>query len=322
MQPFPIPFEVTNLKPCLTLRSRKEVNTFDTTNTRLVEHWQTDAPQLMNSRRDVSGAVWWMDMNPTASRLYREDLARSVPFQIPSANSPVTKQTVELGFKTSAAIADVQKLQQTISKVPSSAIAQSTYKQIQTLGGQKGDLLTAVEQLKKQREEYRQRLQVEKKEDLKAALQKLIADNQERETFLLAQIQQINQQLASLQLKLESTPNAADTVKYIQQLQVKQLEVETLNLKQKQVQVDTLSENPYFNKYDVAGDSRNIIRELRGVVSEDIVDRGLRESPRMLARGMENRWLPPNYAENQGYTSLQAFELMRPKFNDNARNYR
>ena len=322
MQPFPIPFEPTNLKPCMTLRSRREYNTFDATNARLVEHWQTDAPQLFNRRRDVSGAVWWLDMNPTASRLYREELLRSAPFEIPSANAPVTKQTVELGFQTSEAIAKVQKQQEQLRATPNSAVAQSTYQQLQKLGQQKLDLLSAKEIIEKQKKETETHLQQESKDTVRSALQTLLQQYQERQTFLTAQIQQINDQIASLTVKLNATPNSAQTVKLIQGIQTTQLEVEVLNLKQKQVQVDALSDNPYFNKYDVAGDSRNIIRELRGVVSEDVVDRGLRESPRLLAREMQSRWLPEGYAESRGLNSLQAYELMRPKFNDMGKSYR
>jgi hypothetical protein len=322
MQPIPIPFEPTNLKPCMTLRSRREYNTHDATNTRLVEHWQTDAPQLFNSRRDVSGAVWWMDMNPTSSRLYRENLLRSQPFEIPAANAPVTKETVELGFKTSAAISDVQKVQEKLRQTPNSAVAQSLYKQIQQLGIRKSEITEAKEQLLKQQKETQEQLNKATKQEVKAAMQTLLTQNQERQTFLTGQLQQINSQLAALQEKSEGTQGYQTTNQLLQQLQTKQLEVEVLNLKQKQVQVDTLSENPYFNKYDVAGDSRNIIRELRGVVSEDIVDRGFRESQRMLAREMTNRWLPANYAETQGLNSLQAYDLMRPKFNDMGRSYR
>ena len=88
------------------------------------------------------------------------------------------------------------------------------------------------------------------------------------------------------------------------------------------IEIDTLSQNPYFEKYDVAGDSRNIVRELRGSVKEDIVDKGIRESQKLLRRELESRWMPARWAESAGLDNLSAYELMRPKFNEQARTYR
>ena len=82
---------------------------------------------------------------------------------------------------------------------------------------------------------------------------------------------------------------------------------------------DQLGQNPYFNKFDVAGDSRNVVRELRSVVSEDIVDRGLRESQKFLQRELESRWLPPQYAEQKG---IDVLSMMRPSLNDMKKQYK
>lgn len=228
MQPFPIPFEPTNLTPCFTLRSRREANTFDSVNSRLVEHWQTDAPAVQFSRRDVSGVAWWMDMNPTASRLYREDIRQNQPFVVPAANTPEVRKTVELGDKISQTLLAIQNLQ----KKPITPTIQTQLKQLQDL--------------------------------------------------------------YSL---------------YLQE--------------QKQIQIDNLSQNPYFDKYDPAGDSRNVIRELRGVVSEDVVDRGFRQSQKLLTRELDShRWVPQGQAQSQGLDQLTAFELMRPKVDNININYR
>jgi hypothetical protein len=95
-----------------------------------------------------------------------------------------------------------------------------------------------------------------------------------------------------------------------------------LTLAQKQIQVDTLAANPYFDKYDIATDSRNVVREMRAVVNEDVVDRGVRESQKLIRRELENRWLPANYAEVQGIDTLSAYELMKPRTNNNEKVYR
>jgi hypothetical protein len=91
--------------------------------------------------------------------------------------------------------------------------------------------------------------------------------------------------------------------------------------RKQQADIDNLTSNPYFEKYDVQGDTRNIIRELQSVVTEDIVDRGLEQSQKLIRRGMESRWLPAHFAESQGLDTLSAYDLMRPKFNKQEKTY-
>ena len=212
------------MKPNLSIRSRKETNVFDTTNARLVEHWQTDAPSLINMRRDINQTERWQDMNPTPSRLYRENLNQNQPFVVPTPNS-----------------AEVRKSEQLNQNIT------NTLLQIQELG-------------------------------YKVQMAKTVQQKKELNSELL----------------------------------MKQQLYQTLLQQQKQGNVDKLAQNPYFNKFDVAGDSRNVVRELRSVVSEDIVDRGVRESQKLLQRELESRWLPPSYAEDQG---IDVLSMMRPSLN-------
>ena len=107
-----------------------------------------------------------------------------------------------------------------------------------------------------------------------------------------------------------------------EQLSVKQSLYKLLITKQKQFSIDALIKNPYFDKYDVAGDTRNIVRELRTAVTEDVVDRGLKESQKLLRRELESRWVPAHFAETQGIDTLAAYDLMRPKYNDQEKIYR
>jgi hypothetical protein len=107
-----------------------------------------------------------------------------------------------------------------------------------------------------------------------------------------------------------------------EELKVQQELYRVLLLRKKQSGIDSLTKNPYFEKYDVEGDTRNIIRELRSSVYEDITDRGTDESQKLLRRGMENRWTPAHFAESQGLDSLNAYELiMRPQFNKQEKTY-
>jgi hypothetical protein len=78
MQPFPIENPPPVPFPCMSLRSRREVNTRDAANVRQFEHMQTDAPYLTMDRPDLSGSAILNDMNPTNSRsqdssLYRQN---------------------------------------------------------------------------------------------------------------------------------------------------------------------------------------------------------------------------------------------------------
>jgi len=221
MQPFPIPYEPTNLIPCLTLRSRRETNTIETTNARFVEHWQTDSPSLTNSKRDHQ---YYTDTNAIASRLHREDIQQSQPFVV-------------------------------AHKVESDATR----------------LIPAT----------------------------------------LAKIQ-------ALEVEIQHASGAENIMKIHDKIKQEKELYETLLISQRQSQIDSLSMNPYFDKYDVAGDSRNIVRELRTAVTEPVVDRGIIQSQRLLERGFENRW---GQTEHQSLNPIDAYDMMRPKFTDMTKRY-
>ena len=241
MQPFRIPYEPTNLTPCFTIRSRREPNTVESVNTRFVNHWQTDPPSMqMDSLNN-------MDMNPTSSRLYREDLNQTQPYVIPGSSASSLNLTEMADIKTqiNAVLATIQQLE-------------TEYQlSIKTLGYD--DLRNGVVT------------------DLAKDILKRKEEQEELYSLLLTRL--------------------------------------------KQGQSDSLGDNPYFNKYDVASDSRNIIRELRGTVSEEVTDRGIRESQRLLQRTVDSRWVPQGFAAERGIDSLSAFELMRPKFNNMEKKY-
>lgn len=233
MQPFPISYMPTVPPPCFSLRSRREVNAADSQNSRLVEHWQTDSPSLINARRDIRGTSRYQDMNPTPSRLYREDMRQSQPYVVEAENPARIQDHADIDAAMSRSFQEINTLTQALT----SARSQS-----------ERDRLTS---------------EISNRQDLYTAL-----------------------------------------------LQRKQ-----------QADIDNLTSNPYFEKYDVQGDTRNIIRELQSVVTEDIVDRGLEQSQKLIRRGMESRWLPAHFAESQGLDTLSAYDLMRPKFNKQEKTY-
>lgn len=215
------PFQMPDIPPpCFNLRSRREVNTVDQHNSRFHEYWQADTPSLEHSR---VGEGVHQDMNPTPSRLYREDMRQSQPYVIPTQDKDELERLLKLNKEISNTLQTIDILQM-------------------------NDPLS--EELRTQKELYK-----------------------------------------------------------------------TLIERKNQFDVNMLSRNPYFDKYDVQGDTPNIIRELRSVVTEDIIDRGLAESQKLLRRGMENRWVPANFAETQRLDSLNAYELMMPKINNQNKVY-
>jgi hypothetical protein len=78
---------------------------------------------------------------------------------------------------------------------------------------------------------------------------------------------------------------------------------------------DTFSTNPYTQRMDVGGsESRNIIRELRSAVTEDNRDQAKTTDSLLAQRQFYDRWLPAVTAVDA--SSLQAYELLRPKQDD------
>lgn len=76
--------------------------------------------------------------------------------------------------------------------------------------------------------------------------------------------------------------------------------------------------NPYFDKYAVSYDPRNMTRELRASVYEDKNTGFLQESEHLLKRNFDNRWLNPEVAIEQA----KAAEQLRPKMDDIRMYYR
>lgn len=75
------------------------------------------------------------------------------------------------------------------------------------------------------------------------------------------------------------------------------------------------SENYYTQRLDAGGsDARNMIRELRSAVVEDNRERQIDADRALASRQFYDRWLPPRTATDA--SSLQAYELLRPKQDD------
>lgn len=73
-----------------------------------------------------------------------------------------------------------------------------------------------------------------------------------------------------------------------------------------------LAQNSYFDKYDPSYDSRNAIRELQAVVYEDKNIEGVKESNRLAARQLDNRWL--NVTQQKALVEVSL--TLRPSMDD------
>jgi hypothetical protein len=78
-------------------------------------------------------------------------------------------------------------------------------------------------------------------------------------------------------------------------------------------QVNTsTANNPYFQKFDITQDPRNVTRELQGAVYEDKSIRGSKQSKALIERGMQHSWIDPAEIKNDIESRLKGNEVMRP----------
>ncbi len=84
---------------------------------------------------------------------------------------------------------------------------------------------------------------------------------------------------------------------------------------------DILAGNPYFQKYDVKSDPRNVARELRGAVFEVPDDRGLRESKKMLERQFTAAHVDENETKVNVETIISARDRLMPAMDDMSKIY-
>ncbi len=84
---------------------------------------------------------------------------------------------------------------------------------------------------------------------------------------------------------------------------------------------DQLARNPYFQKFDVVSDPRNVSRELKGAVFEVPGDRGMLESKRMLERQFTSAIVPGDLTKQDTETRLRARDQLMPQLDDMSKLY-
>jgi hypothetical protein len=83
-----------------------------------------------------------------------------------------------------------------------------------------------------------------------------------------------------------------------------------------------LGDNPYFQKYDVATDPRNVVRELQGAVYEYNAPRGQEVSQKLLSRNFETLHVPEAQVKKSYEEAIDVFAGIRPKLNDMKATFR
>jgi len=77
-----------------------------------------------------------------------------------------------------------------------------------------------------------------------------------------------------------------------------------------------LGSNPYFQKFDVATDPRNVARELKSAVYEYNAPRDQTVSERLLARNFTSRYVPESEIKVSYEKAIDIYAGMRPKLNN------
>lgn len=83
-----------------------------------------------------------------------------------------------------------------------------------------------------------------------------------------------------------------------------------------------LGKNPYFQKFDVATDPRNVARELRAAVYEYNPPRDQEVSNRLMSRNFESRYVPLPETQVSYEKAIDIFAGIKPKFNDQKATFR
>jgi hypothetical protein len=81
-------------------------------------------------------------------------------------------------------------------------------------------------------------------------------------------------------------------------------------------------QNPYFTKYDITSDPRNIAREVRGAVYEDLSQKGVNESERLFTRGFDALTQQVSEMDKERQKALTDYEFMKPRIQNMQQNYR
>jgi hypothetical protein len=83
-----------------------------------------------------------------------------------------------------------------------------------------------------------------------------------------------------------------------------------------------LGNNPYFQKFDVASDPRNVARELQGAVYEYNPPRDQEVSQKLMSRNFQTFHVPDSQEKKTYAEAIDIYAGMRPKLNDMKTKFR
>lgn len=81
-------------------------------------------------------------------------------------------------------------------------------------------------------------------------------------------------------------------------------------------------QNPYFQKFDITRDPRNVARELQGAVYEYNPPRDQTVSNKLLQRNFESRYVPEAEVKVSYEKAIDIYAGIRPKLNDMKATFR
>jgi hypothetical protein len=115
--------------------------------------------------------------------------------------------------------------------------------------------------------------------------------------------------------------NFPDLTRQAPQLDMKPINSRTVVRDYRQAQpyvpnAGSLSQNPFFQKFDVTQDPRNVARELAGAVYEYNAPRGQEASQKLLDRQIQSLNVPESLVKSTYENAIDVYSGNRPKLND------
>jgi len=303
------------------LRVRKEVNTRDTVNARLIESWNANTP-IQQSRTVKSMTTSIPNFNRLADAyrvpVYEDEkvfLAQipdyTVPTVGPAANTPYEQTTTYTFIQAFMKIIETFDTKNNLYTVGALGDA------FENQTDRKDFLNMATEKEKGTIKTFLGATYMDPTFSGKSATDKIrILKNATLEAFRIQRGKNVDEVTQNTQARLDSAePDSLDAV--YQDMAPQSGRQDARDFRQSKPYDSSgpnLSLNPFFDRYDPTRDPRNMVREVRSVVYEPKeADRGLSESERIRARTFTNRNVP----EIETPVALtQWYDLMRPKIDN------
>ena len=313
MSPFPPdPFQ---------LRVRKEVNTRDTVNARLIESWNANTPiQQSITMNTVSASTPYFNRFADVYRNPTIDESKGILSQIPDYSVPTGGPAKDTPYEQTTTYTYVLQFMKAVD-------AFDTKNNLYMVGAlqdmfdnptdRKDFLNAAAEKEKKAISALLGATYMDPAFSAKSTEEKIqILKKATFESFSIQRKKNIDQITQIVNAKLDSVkPVTLDAVyQDMAPLSARQDARDFRQSKPYDSSGPNLSLNSYFDRYDPTRDPRNMVREVRSVVYEPKEpDRGIDESERIRARTFTNRNIP----ESETPVALtQWFNLMRPKIDN------